>query len=850
MKKINPFLILLSVVCFSYNKLTFSQVSKFGFQKVLREQPETKTPFAVTNEGQKTLEVLAANHIIPISLTKDWIYITTTPQKIQELMNQKLIADFYFEVSKGQLLNDSTRLKHSINQVHTGINGLPIPLTGKNVIIGVVDGGIDFYHPDLLDENGKTRVLYFWDHNLSPDATHEYLQPYNYGIEFDSSEINAHSYSFAVNGTNIAHGTNMTGISAGNGLANGKNKGMAPDSKIIFVRTNIFIPNWTLSIAHACDYIFKKADALGMPCVINLSLGTTMGSHDGNDPATQQIEALLDQKPGRIVVCSAGNSGDKENYHVRGIVDSDTSFTWLENSPSNTVYFDLWANTSEIQNVNYSFGANLPNGSFSNRGNTIFRNAMAFTSGVPILDTIRNSNGDRIATLEIYIGQANGRYNMQVLSYVDSTSYLYRFSTTGSGKYDLWSGLGNGYNRNVSNIPTSITFPPIVHYHAPDSLQSIVSSWACSEKVVTVGNINNRASYIDFNGNLRSLAAGVYSDRLSPTSSKGPTRLDLIKPDISATGDFSFAPTTLSFGDPAKIIQGGWHSRAGGTSAASAVIAGIAALYLERCNNATYNDFLTDLKNNAFTDAYTGIVPNNAFGYGKANALATILSKNYVSNIEGNSIFCSGTDQLTVSSASDIDSVVWLFNGTYTNQNPLTVSQEGTYVSFSYNDKSCIDTDTITITQGQIPDAPTISIISGVLTATTSPNYQWHLNGNPLMGQNLQTLLGTINPTGQYICTTTSPDGCIASSNIYQQNASIIEINNKVAIFPNPAENSFEIIGMENLQKLIIEDMNGKKVKEIKLNSSKVDISDLRRGIYFIKIYSEKEILSTKLERL
>jgi hypothetical protein len=70
----------------------------------------------------------------------------------------------------------------------------------------------------------------------------------------------------------------------------------------------------------------------------------------------------------------------------------------------------------------------------------------------------------------------------------------------------------------------------------------------------------------------------------------------------------------------ALIDSGGYHVANGGTSMASPVVAGIGALYFERCNKATYEDFMIDIQMSAYTDMYTGVVPNNAYGYGKVHA--------------------------------------------------------------------------------------------------------------------------------------------------------------------------------------------------------------------------------------
>ena len=43
--------------------------------------------------------------------------------------------------------------------VQAGSNGL----TGKGILVGVVDSGVDFFHPDFRNEDGSSRILRLWD---------------------------------------------------------------------------------------------------------------------------------------------------------------------------------------------------------------------------------------------------------------------------------------------------------------------------------------------------------------------------------------------------------------------------------------------------------------------------------------------------------------------------------------------------------------------------------------------------------------------------------------------------------------------------------------------------------------
>lgn len=615
------------LIAFSTVITISSYGQKLGFKEVLEKSPERLTTFCVPNNEQNV--DLINNHGITIKYsTEDWCFISTTPLWIQENTINGELTNFYFEIAPPALLSDSARMHHHVDEVHAGTGGLTTGYTGAGVIIGVVDTGLDFNHPDFKEANGDTRVLRYWDQSMPDTPTSP--APYGYGHVWDSTDIN----NLAITSMdNSAHGSTVTGQATGNGLANGTNKGMAPDSKIIVVETDFSRPNWTLTVADACDYIFSVADSLGMPAVVNLSLGSYLGSHDGNDPASEAIEALLDSKDGRIVVCAAGNSGGIGPYHQHSDVTADTNFVWFDNNPSgslgaNTVFFDLWTDNANAT-FDFALGADTEAPGYNFRGRTSFHGASS-SIGTVIYDTIWNGS-NRIATVEVYTNTFGSNYNMQVLAYIDSTDYRYRFETTGTGSYDLWSGAGLGYNNMFDAAPPLAEFPDSALYVAPDLNQSIVSSWNCSEKVVSVGNFRNRIGHVDLDGNDYYNPATPVGE-LSPASSKGPNRNNLIKPNVAASGDVSLSAAPEWFlnnpGNSTAVDSGGWHARNGGTSMASPIVAGIAALYLERCNRATFEYFLNDIQAQSYTDAFTGATPNNGYGYGKPHALNTLLAQN------------------------------------------------------------------------------------------------------------------------------------------------------------------------------------------------------------------------------
>ncbi|GIV29361.1 MAG: hypothetical protein KatS3mg028_0427 [Bacteroidia bacterium] len=96
-------------------------------------------------------------------------------------------------------------------------------------MLGLIDSGIDFSHPDFQYSNGKTRIKYIWDQAVTGTVS---PLPFGYGQQWDSTSIN--------NGTcthnDLAywgHGTHVAGIAAGNGQSTGTHQGCAPKAHIV-----------------------------------------------------------------------------------------------------------------------------------------------------------------------------------------------------------------------------------------------------------------------------------------------------------------------------------------------------------------------------------------------------------------------------------------------------------------------------------------------------------------------------------------------------------------------------------------------------------------------------------------
>ena len=726
----------------------------------------------------------------------------------------------------------------------------------------MIDSGIELNHLDFQDSTGKTRILYIWDQNQAFNPAQQALT-YNYGIEWDSAAINSRISTHDDKANEFGHGSNVTGAAAAsNGLASGQFRGVAPEVNIITVATDFSKVNWLQTVAEAVDYIFKKADTLGMPCVINASVGTYVGSHDGKDIAARIIAGLINQKSGRSFVCANGNAGSQK-FHLQQAPINDTAFTWFESTPSQWsglggLYYEVWSDTADFQNLQFSIGADkVINGAYSFKGRTNFSGIQNRLNTV-YYDTLRDQQGNRLAAIQTYAEQNQGRYKLEIaIINPDSAQFLFRFETKGTGKVDIYSSNSFFGHSNMisSNLPNPQQFPPIQNYVKPDSMQTMVSSFTCSPSVISVGNHYNRRLYTDVTRTVRNM--GVTPGQISINSSLGPNRLGDLKPDVSSAGDFMFSSgriatiRSLLKSSPEKISTDTLHWRNGGTSMASPTVAGMVALYLQMCPNATQSQIIADLNSSAKKDQFTGTQTNFTYGNGKADGFNFLKRKTFLPSLAAIlPNLCMG-DSLPLSLSPTYTSYLWNTGDTVSS---ILATQSNNYYATVENQFGCkATTDTLNLLFNALPIKPTIARSGNTLSISGNGFYQWYYNNTRIMGATNASFLA--QASGNYYCSLTDNNGCSINSDTV--NIIITELEEatlqSLSIQPNPSNGIILVKTNNNVQIERIELFNvaGKLVWNEKIQQSgqqfSLNLSLIIKGIYFLKAYSSKGTIQKKL---
>ena len=410
-------------------------------------------------------------------------------------------------------------------------------LTGKGVLVAIIDSGIDYYHPFFRNEDGTTRIVELWDQTIQGNPP----PGYNSGTVYTREQINEAIASGSrfqalsiVPSTDVSgHGTHVAGIACGSARgAQIQYRGVAYESEILVVKigtsVNSSYPN-TAQLMQAVNYCIMKAEELNMPVAINISYGNSYGSHTGDSILENFINGAAVAWKNSICI-GTGNEGAARTHTSGTLVEDQEETVELGVAVAQfTFNLQLWKNFSD----EFELRVTNPSG-----------------ESAVIQSEIIGTKRYNIGGTEVYVyyGQPIPTNPLQEIymefipqkDYVTEGVWYITMSPKRiiSGRYDMWLPSGGVLNTDTGFLrateTTTLTIP------------------STASRAITVG------------------AYDALNDSYASFSGRGFTRNNQIKPDLVAPG------VNITSAAP----NGGIATRSG-TSMATPFVTGSCALLMQ-----------------------------------------------------------------------------------------------------------------------------------------------------------------------------------------------------------------------------------------------------------------------------
>ena len=539
---------------------------------------------------------------------------------------------------------DTTDIITQASRIHPegySMEGLPQAYTGKGVVVGITDSGLDFCHPMLRDADGQSRVKETWD-VLSGKGT-GYM---NIGSLIKAEEAIAQKGSRDSLST---HGSHVAGIAAGSSWQG--YRGIAFESDIVaalmeYGGTEEQIKAMNADVARAAvpeitdltsknvtlnnvmdymtiKYVLDYAKAHNQPCVVNCSW-TGQRTFGPEAPLMEEFTSSL-AGPGRIIVAGAGNDGDRKCYDEKKASEAvyrkslwladSTAFIAIQSDGPFTVSlsfddFPLPEYTASFTSQEVELASQME----SSRAYSVNIPTPDFKQ--PLFEATASKDGNSV--LITLLAERPLCTNHQKMTLTIESAHDAKITTR-------WSRI-TFQEQDGSNEPYTVGDP------------------AGFKDVIAVGATAYRKSVRSYSGKWLTAGAPTLNpmQRIVSWSGTGPTLSGLMKPDVVAPGYriVSIYNSWIVKDCPANeeavkdIVRTDKYDKDGqmysvmamdGTSMATPVVTGIIALWLQADPTLTPQRIKEVISKTAYPIDPAQKYPNNIYGYGQIDAYKGLL---------------------------------------------------------------------------------------------------------------------------------------------------------------------------------------------------------------------------------
>lgn len=517
------------------------------------------------------------------------------------------------------------RIAGAVDAVQEGFafNGSQVSFNGNGVVAGMMDTGFEANHINFTDDNGNSRVSALW-HFTGGDGNNS-VRKYNSGnISRFSSDTNESSHATHVAGimagsyNGESRYVDMANPTSGNGkVVTGANPfyGVATGSTIAASVGELTHPNIIDGVANIVEY----AEEQGLPCVVNLSLGSTYGPHDGTDDFTEALSKLGKRA---VIVMAAGNDGTQNLSINKTFTSADNQLKTMIAGNEAKGIADVWCSDATELKVSWAIydkdKQQLITLASSTDGRRVYVNSQNSTFAASFSGSIEMVSG---------VDPNNNRYNAYSSCNVvpktgNSTKILALIVEGAAGKkVDVF-----GFNVSFEN-------PYWVGWTGGSNTNTINNA-CCGENIISVGAYTTRTYWSTLAQNGNFYYPGNTIDAICPFSSFGTTFAGKQLPLVAAPGSALVASYNYDYVKAAKEenemiasaqgrIYTDYWGQMQGTSMACPFVSGTVALWLQADPTLKFEDVMEVINTTSVTDRYTRRAPER-FGAGKIDALAGI----------------------------------------------------------------------------------------------------------------------------------------------------------------------------------------------------------------------------------